>query len=46
MAHGQERVPGVNKLGTFGRWAFTEFQAVFEIEAEFNKVIEEVSRTE
>ncbi len=33
-------VPGVNNLGTFGRWAFTEFQAVFEIEAEFDKVIE------
>ena len=28
-------VPGVNNLGKFGRWAFAEFTAVFEIEAEF-----------
>jgi type III restriction enzyme len=33
-------VPGVNNLGNFGRWAFAEFTAVFEIEAEFNKLIE------
>ena len=28
-------VPGVNNLGTFGRWAFAEFTDVYEIEAEF-----------
>ena len=28
-------VPGVNNLGTFGRWRFEEFTDVFEIEAEF-----------
>ena len=33
-------VPGVNNLGSFGRWAFAEFTAVFEIEAEFNKLVE------
>ena len=33
-------VPGVNNLGKFGRWAFAEFTAVYEIEAEFNKLIE------
>jgi type III restriction enzyme len=33
-------VPGVNNLGGFGRWAFAEFTAVFEIESEFNKVVE------
>lgn len=33
-------VPGVNNLGSFGRWAFAEFTAVFEIEAEFNKLID------
>ena len=41
-------VPGVNNLGTYGRWAFAEFtdvyqmQADFEakVEAEFNKMIE------
>jgi type III restriction enzyme len=41
-------VPGVNNLGNYGRWAFTELTEVFEIEsdfqarveAEFNKMIE------
>ena len=28
-------VPGVNNLGKFGRWAFAEFTAVYEIELEF-----------
>lgn len=32
-------VPGVNNLGKFGRWAFAEFTAVYEIEAEFTKLI-------
>ncbi len=35
-------VPGVNNLGGFGRWAFAEFTAVFEIEAEFNKLIDKL----
>jgi type III restriction enzyme len=29
-------VPGVNHLGTFGRWAFAEFTEVYQIEADFN----------
>ena len=33
-------IPGVNNLGSFGRWAFAEFTAVFEIESEFNKVVD------
>ena len=33
-------LPGVNNLGTFGRWAFAEFTAVYEIEAEFGRLIE------
>jgi len=33
-------VPGVNNLGKFGRWAFAEFMAVYEIESEFTKLIE------
>ena len=33
-------VPGVNNLGRFGRWAFAEFTAVYEIEREFAKLIE------
>jgi type III restriction enzyme len=35
-------VPGVNNLGTFGRWAFAEFRDVYEIEAGFAKLVEEV----
>jgi type III restriction enzyme len=34
-------VPGVNNLGTFGRWVFAEFTDVFEIEASFAKLIDE-----
>ena len=33
-------VPGVNALGTFGRWAFAEFTDVYEIEAGFTKLLE------
>jgi type III restriction enzyme len=33
-------VPGVNNLGTFGRWGFAEFTAVFEIETAFAQLIE------
>ena len=44
-------VPGVNNLGTYGRWAFAEFTEVYQIEAdfeakveaEFNKMIEAVT---
>ncbi|HBY96390.1 MAG TPA: restriction endonuclease [Chloroflexi bacterium] len=32
-------VPGVNNLGTYGRWAFAEMTAVFEIQAEFDRLI-------
>lgn len=33
-------VPGVNNLGSYGRWVFAEFTDVYEIEAEFNKLID------
>jgi type III restriction enzyme len=44
-------VPGVNHLGTYGRWAFAEFTEVYQIEADFkakvagdfNKMIEAVT---
>ena len=44
-------VPGVNNLGTYGRWAFAEFGDVYQMEAdfkakvesEFNKIIESVT---
>jgi type III restriction enzyme len=32
-------VPGVNNLGKFGRWAFAGFTAVYEMEAEFSKLV-------
>jgi type III restriction enzyme len=34
-------VPGVNNLGTFGRWAFAEFRDPYEIETAFAKLVEE-----
>ena len=34
-------VPGVNNLRSYGRWAFAEFKEVFEIESEFNTLIDE-----
>ena len=41
-------VPGVNNLGTYGRWAFAAFTDVWQmqtdfagkVESEFNKMIE------
>ena len=33
-------VPGVNNLARYGRWAFAEFTAVYEIEAEFGRLID------
>jgi len=35
-------IPSANNLGRFGRWAFAEFKAVYEIEAEFAKLIASV----
>lgn len=32
-------VPGVNNLGTYGRWAFAEFIDIYQIEAAFAKLI-------
>jgi type III restriction enzyme len=34
-------VPGVNNLGTFGRWAFQEFRDPYEIEKAFAKLVDE-----
>lgn len=28
-------VPGVNHLGTYGRWAFAEFTEIYQIESDF-----------
>lgn len=33
-------VPGVNHLGTHGRWAFAEFREVYQIEADFKAKVE------
>ncbi|MEW5959103.1 MAG: BPTD_3080 family restriction endonuclease [Chloroflexota bacterium] len=32
-------IPGVNNLGSYGRWAFVELTDVFDMEAEFDKFI-------
>jgi type III restriction enzyme len=39
-------VPGVNNLGSYGRWAFAEFAEVFEIEAEFGKLMDSLTAGE
>lgn len=44
-------IPGVNNLGTYGRWAFAEFTDVFQmqfdfeekVESEFNKMINRIT---
>ena len=33
-------VPGVNHLGTYGRWAFAEFTEAYQIEADFKAKVE------
>ncbi|MGQ2908448.1 MAG: BPTD_3080 family restriction endonuclease [Aliihoeflea sp.] len=33
-------VPGVNSLGTFGRWGFAEFRDAFAIEEEWGKLVD------
>ena len=33
-------VPGVNNLGTLGRWAFAEFTEIYQIEADFKAKVE------
>ena len=33
-------VPGVNALGAYGRWAFDQFDSVFEIDNDFKTLIE------
>jgi type III restriction enzyme len=33
-------VPGVNHLGTYGRWAFAEFRDVYQIETDFSAKVE------
>lgn len=39
-------VPGVNNLGTFGRWAFEEFTDVYEIEQGFAKLVDGLTSKE
>lgn len=34
-------VPGVNNLGSWGRWGFAELRDVFEIEKAFGKIVDE-----
>ena len=45
-------IPGVNNLGSYGRWAFAEFADVYEMQVDFeakaeehfNKLIESVTK--
>jgi len=39
-------VPGVNNLGSFGRWAFEEFNDVYEMDKEFKSLIDKVTDVE
>jgi len=39
-------VPGVNHLGTCGRWAFTEFTEVYQIGDGFKKMMERIVNSE
>lgn len=34
-------IPGVNNLGTYGRWAFVEFTDIFAMDQDFKKKVEE-----
>lgn len=38
-------VPGVNNLGTHGRWAFAEFTEVYQMQIDFAKKVEDVFST-
>lgn len=38
-------VPGVNHLGTHGRWAFEEFRNLHQIQSDFDKLIAKASGT-
>ncbi|OZB63726.1 MAG: restriction endonuclease [Thiomonas sp. 13-66-29] len=38
-------VPGVNNLGTYGRWSFSEFTDVFQMQADFEKQVEQAFNT-
>jgi type III restriction enzyme len=39
-------VPGVNALGTYGRWAFAEFRSAHDLEADFAAVVEDLIETQ
>lgn len=38
-------IPGVNRLGIFGRWAFAEFTEVYQIESDFRARVEKQFNT-
>jgi hypothetical protein len=39
-------IPGVNRLGTYGRWEFAEFREVFAIQDKFARLVERLMATE
>jgi type III restriction enzyme len=42
----QSWVPGVNNLGSFGRWAFRQFENFYDIEADFARLLDGVLATQ
>ncbi|HRJ60370.1 MAG TPA: DEAD/DEAH box helicase family protein [Azospirillaceae bacterium] len=36
-------IPGVNQLGSFGRWAFAEFTEMYDIEGKFGELIDSMT---
>ena len=35
-------IPAVNRLGSYGRWQFAQFESLFDIEEDFKKLVESV----
>lgn len=38
-------IPGVNHLGTYGRWAFAELTEIYQIEADFKAKVDTAFNT-
>ena len=37
-------IPGVNRLGLYGRWAFAEFTEVFDMQKSFDELVDRFVR--
>jgi type III restriction enzyme len=38
-------IPGVNHLGSYGRWAFAEFRDLYEMQTDFERAVEQAFNT-